>query len=126
MLDVLKILQEYQEAAGYYPPSDEIRAALDIDLPDSLLEDIGEFEARKVDAEQDMVHGALQIAASRLLGQRNQENAGHKEMFEGFSALKNLREERAKAYAKEIREATQRAKPKRRSGRKATRKSSKD
>jgi len=85
-----------QGSGRIFSASDQIGAALDIDIPDSLLKEINEFEARKVDAEQDMVHGALQIAASRLLGQRTQENAGHKEMIEGFSALRNLREERAK------------------------------
>jgi hypothetical protein len=125
MLEVLQIMQEYREASGYLPPPDEIKAILDIELPDSLLENISEFEFREVDAERDMIRGALQIAASRLLGQLTQERTGDAELSKGFRAREKLSEDRRRAHAKEMREAAQRAKPKRRTVRKVSRKAAK-
>jgi hypothetical protein len=42
-------------------------------------------------AEEKMLRGAMQIIASRLLGQNSQEAAGDDELFDGFSIIEELR-----------------------------------
>ena len=50
-------------------------------------------------AEEQMVRGAMQIVASRFVGQKPQEAAGHKEMFEGLITIERLREQNRQARA---------------------------
>ena len=50
-------------------------------------------------AEERMVCGAMQIVASRFLGQRTQEAAGHNEMFEGLITIERLRKQNRRAIA---------------------------
>jgi hypothetical protein len=42
-------------------------------------------------AEEQMLRGAMQIIASRLLGQKCQEAAGDNELFDGFRIIEELR-----------------------------------
>jgi hypothetical protein len=42
-------------------------------------------------AEQSIIRGALQIAASRLIGQRTQEATGHREMYDGLQRLEAIK-----------------------------------
>ena len=51
------------------------------------------------DGEESMVAGALQIAASRILGQRTQEVRGHSEMFDGLQIIEREREESRRRWA---------------------------
>ena len=51
------------------------------------------------DGEESMVAGALQMAASRLLGQRTQEVRGHNEMFQGLQIIECEREESRRRWA---------------------------
>ena len=50
-------------------------------------------------AEERMVSGAMQIVASRFLGQKTQEAAGHTEMFEGLITIERLRKQNSRAIA---------------------------
>jgi len=47
------------------------------------------------------MRGGLQVAASRLVGQRTQENRGQTEMMDGVRALDRIREDRRARAAEE-------------------------
>jgi hypothetical protein len=86
----------YREEAGNFPASEEIGKALDIDTPGERLDQLSPEAEAIVTARETIVHGALQVAASRLLEQRPQEAAGDTEMHEGVEALQVAREDRRK------------------------------
>jgi hypothetical protein len=50
-------------------------------------------------AEQIIIDAALQMVASRLLGQKPQEAIGHRDMYEGYRQLKVAEDEEAKRWA---------------------------
>ncbi len=59
----------------------------------SISEEIRAYDA--VSAAQDtVIGGALQIAASRLLGQQTQQSMGENEMYQGIENLSQARKER--------------------------------
>jgi hypothetical protein len=64
----------------------------------SVREEHRGFDDWKIyDAEEDIIVGALRIAASRLLGQRTQEAAGKTIMDDGFRWREEARAERRRA-----------------------------
>jgi hypothetical protein len=67
---------EYQKVVGHYPSSEELGAALDIDLDYQEMSNYSEHNREWSYAQQTLIHGALQMAASKLLEQRTQEAAG--------------------------------------------------
>lgn len=74
-------LEDYRRIAGHSYPGHLAHACLSI--RESLPTGLAERELRLSDAEDQMIRGALQVAASRLLSQRTQESAGTSEMLEG-------------------------------------------
>ena len=68
---IIEALHGYHEACGYWPLPEIISQALDIDRP----VDWGKYPAEglRLEAHEAIVRGSLQVAASRLAGQRTQE-----------------------------------------------------
>lgn len=91
----------YQEAAGHGVPSDELSAM----LTDAVDQDIDRAQGDESDrayAERKIMRGCLQIAASRLLGQRTQESAGDSELYDGARDLEAWREEQRRQWAAKV------------------------
>jgi hypothetical protein len=99
------------QAARFLEACDEYRAATSHGLPTDAVHDMlrvrqyaPEDRARTDEqnawdsGEENMVAGALQIAASRLVGQGTQEARGQSEMFEGLRIIERLREERRRKW----------------------------
>ena len=101
LTELVKAMQAHWDAAKYWPYNeiaDELRVEDDRDW-------MAGAESAEIDihyAKRSIVDGALQIAASRLLGQRPQEAAGEHEMYQGVNSLVRAREERAQRWRKEI------------------------
>jgi hypothetical protein len=107
--ELLDAFVVFAEAAKHLPPADGLQAALNIE-PElrnrgTILEDL----RPRQDAEQDVIRGALQIAASRLLGQGLQEARGMSEMYSGINQIIELRREESEQRIRE-REAERKAK----------------
>jgi len=92
-LDYVKCAQAFYEAHGRWPVP-ELHQCLGIDRVFSVEETRKREWCRGEDL---MVRGALQVAASRLAGQRTQESAGRSEMFDGLYIIERQREENRKA-----------------------------
>lgn len=88
MVKVLEALEEYRDAYGHYPSDNEISDALNISSVNSDRLHDGISGATDI-----MVKGALQIAASKMLGQPAQEAAGECQLFRGKEYLDEAREE---------------------------------
>ena len=84
-------LAEYRGNVGFTPIPIEAGSILSFreNLPPGIQET--DDQRTEASAEDQMVRGALQIAASRLLGQRTHEYAGHQELRGGFYELEALR-----------------------------------
>lgn len=106
MADVVQAVREVHDVAGTYPMPEVFANALDPQLAKNernewratvdeatkqRWQDDGTFD--REDADWEIIHGAMQIAASELLGQKPQEASGKREMVEGIHA-------RAEAIAK--------------------------
>lgn len=89
----------YQKAFGHWPPSWELSEMLSIDQPQEGLARLEGHEWSRAHAEHTIVRGALQIAASRLIGQSTQERAGESEMLDGVRSLEAAREEMRREFA---------------------------
>lgn len=112
MIKVVHAMFEYRDVVGHVPQADALRGALDINASDVLLENISDDEAEKLDAKQEIIRGALQIAASRLLGQSTQESTGSNELIAGVKELRGYWERRHGQDAQIAREAAGPAKRK--------------
>lgn len=87
MVEVLDALQAYKEVVGYYPSSQEIGDTINIrDLNNGRPFDDMSLAVDVV------VQGALQKAASQLVGQSTQEAAGKSEMFVGIREIETIRQ----------------------------------
>lgn len=90
----------YREQVGEFPAPDKIGKALDIDAPDERLNHVSPEAEAVVTARNRIIHGALQVAASRMVEQRPQEAADNTELREGIDALRAATEERRKRKPK--------------------------
>lgn len=95
---VVERFNSYRDAHGCYPSSFEIMEALRLNKDESYLERCSEESLTWYHAEKKMVRGALQVAASQLLGQLTQERAGDSEMFEGMRPIEEIRERNRRQY----------------------------
>lgn len=96
---LIEAMVAYQKVVGHWPVSEEISAALDVSDPDESLDRMDDDALEYASARQAIVRGALQIAASKLVGQRTQEAAGESELFDGIKRLEKVREERRQKWA---------------------------
>lgn len=92
IVTVLECLKEYQSEVGYLPSDHELSAAL------RLHDDADEARDGFSFATHVMVKGALQMAASTLVGQSTQHAAGRSELMRGLKYLEDHREENRKRY----------------------------
>jgi hypothetical protein len=100
-------LVAYYEATGEAVPAEEFSAALSVSTDPEFVAQFPGPEGERLDAIDTIIHGALQVAASRLLQQRTHETLGRGEMLEGFRALRRMHDE----ARKEARAATRAQKP---------------
>ena len=110
--DLAKAIQDFAEVAPTGLGTLDFAGALHISRDWEELQTYSEVERERARAEEAMIRGALQVAASRILGQRTQESRGKTEMWEGFYALERWREERRKVRV-EQEKAARPTKPKR-------------
>ncbi len=108
-IEFLNSLREYRDQVGQWPTSWEFERALSIRR--SYDTDSSDWERRHY--EEDVVRGALQVAASRLVGQLTQESRGRSDMSDGIRELERLREEYRKQRAADERARRRAAKPNR-------------
>lgn len=89
---LIDALGEYREAHGYLPGpefSDMLVQAVDMDL----LSRLDEVNRREYRATHTIVRGALQMAASQMLGQQTQKSAGLSELYDGINNFNDARAE---------------------------------
>lgn len=89
----IQALVSYRDAAGMMPSPEDLTEILSVDEDPKIIAVLENPELRRVDAKQRIVRGALQLAASRLVGQKTQESAGEHEMYDGIIAIEALRDE---------------------------------
>lgn len=94
---VIEAFERYHDKVGHWPGSWEVEQILSIrrDDPNVTYDEAWERE----DARETIVSGALQVVASRLVGQNMQERRGRSEMMDGVNALERIREEARKRFA---------------------------
>lgn len=102
MFACLEALQRYQQAHGAIPRARVLRLALD---PEEASFETGNWaelqdqealkwlsmsgQPEKLEAERKLLRGALQICASRLVGQHTQEIVGEHELYSGVHLMKD-------------------------------------
>ena len=100
---LIAALTSYRDAVGHWPRAQDVTEMLSIDRNHEWRQDVPDSVLDRVDAKEQIVRGALQQAASRLVDQRMQERAGESEMHDGIRNLEAAREkgrkERKAAYA---------------------------
>lgn len=101
MVACLQALGRYREANGAYPKPTVLRLALDYEEADfdrGHWAQVQDEEAlkwlsmsgqpEKLEAERKLLRGALQVVASRLVGQHTQEIIGDHELYSGVHEMK--------------------------------------
>jgi hypothetical protein len=85
-------IQAHELAIGLSIGEESVTNALGI--PDEVdWRRFGNDERERHYAQETMVRGALQMTASKLLGQRTQEAAGESELYQGLREIERLRDE---------------------------------
>jgi hypothetical protein len=106
---VVEAIVTFRKATGSFPDSYGLTNMLRSPHALEKLLDKGvdptnhEDYLARTDAVQTIVRGALQIAASELLGQRTQVTRGEDELYQGIGALEKWRERKREQWAKEER-----------------------
>ncbi|MDX9999602.1 MAG: hypothetical protein RBS50_16740 [Phenylobacterium sp.] len=108
MVDLLKAMDEFQEIARYWP-YDELAEALTLTGREELALTAPDDYVEEFYAKQSIVRGALQFAASDLVGQRTQQAAGEHEMYLGINQIGEVRERRRQEWAEARRSAAAQA-----------------
>ena len=93
-VEVVDAYKQYRDLTGEWPDSGSLHTILSVEneVPDRLSADGQAWKA----GENEIVRGALQIAASRLLGQRTQEAAGWREALDGWEPIEAQRARNAR------------------------------
>lgn len=86
-LELAGAIVEYQTASGRPPAPEDFLGVLNFERGEDEMARFSSEVRAQLYAEERMVRGALQIAASRLLGQNTQVRAGWGEMIDGKNAL---------------------------------------
>jgi hypothetical protein len=89
-------LIEYRDAGGNYLDPPVLANPLSAWRDREVVERLNDEKLEQYYAEQSIIRGALQIVASRLVGQIPQEAAGRHEMYDGVNKLEALREKQRK------------------------------
>jgi len=113
----IQALVKYREVAGDLDVMDQFPAMLSFGAKDYLKLNLDEANLEKARGEERAIRGALQIAASRLLGQTTQVRAGEDELSDGARQLVNAYAEQARERERkggETAQLTRAVRPKRR------------
>lgn len=86
-------LASYREAFGHGLLPHELSGMLSIDHPEEWRTGLKNSALHRLYAEERIVRGALQVAASRLVEQRTQERVGERELRDGVRDLEDARAE---------------------------------
>jgi hypothetical protein len=78
---LIEALAAYREVAGMFPHAYDLTRFLSVNRDEEMLARCSKDERARAYEEERVVRGALQVAASRLAGQKTQEAAGHHEML---------------------------------------------
>jgi hypothetical protein len=101
---IFHALKRYADLTGQLPYNHDIENALRVyPLPasrESLLEEIRAWNELETYEDQ-IIDGALQVTASRLLGQTTIETKGKSEMYEGINRLADARKRHEEEWRKE-------------------------
>lgn len=108
MVDLLKAMDEFQEIARYWP-YDELAEALTLSGREKWVREAPDDYVEEFYAKQSIVRGALQFAASDLVGQSTQQAAGEHEMYTGINQIGDVRERRRQEWAEARRSAAAQA-----------------
>jgi hypothetical protein len=106
--EVVIIVREYEALTGHGVPVGAVSDALSVRPAYEWTMQFPDDERERIRATEQMIAGALQVAASRLVGQKTQERAGDDELYRGVSRLRELQEE----LRRQRQAATRAAKPK--------------
>src|SRR6185312_10180354 len=90
---LVEALVAYQKAVGHWPPSHELAGMLSFERDEQWQSRVSGSALARIYAQERVVRGALQIVASRLIGQTTQERAGDSEMYDGIRDLEAARVE---------------------------------
>ncbi|EUB95566.1 hypothetical protein PMI07_002054 [Rhizobium sp. CF080] len=110
--DVVNAAVEYRDAAGRLPSPATLASA--ILLEREVIDYNDSFWAARQIAYRRIVRGSLQVAASKLLGQRLQIDRGEDEIDESIQELEHLREEIRRKRAAEQRAMRPKISPRKR------------
>jgi hypothetical protein len=108
MSSCLKAFQVYYDTHNVWPDSYRLEKALDFD-PDEYSRLKPDMDEAAMDqwqiktADNEVCRAALQIVASKLIGQRTQEHQGHSDLYSAIRSLDESREKRRARYAAEAR-----------------------
>ncbi len=91
--ELVRALAAYKDATGQWPPPHELASMLDIDRPKDWTATLRDAYLQRHYAAEQIIRGALQQAASRLLGQTPQASSGEHEMYEGIRELEKAHSE---------------------------------
>ena len=116
--EVVKTAIDFRDKTGDMPANYSVSNTLR--LREEELTEYESFNSQRRLAMEQMMSGALQVAASRMLGQRLQVDQGEKEMQSAYRDLENLYEERRKQREAELRAARAKPAPKRKPGKRKT------
>lgn len=95
---LLEAMQAHWDAARFWP-FDEMADALQMDERPKWPPNADPEEVNRHYAEQMIVAGALQVVASRLVGQATQQRAGEAELHRGVREMERISDERRKKRA---------------------------
>lgn len=102
MTDLAAAIQGFWDAKGLSPYGDEFARALDVSNDLETMQSWSNEDREREYAERRLIRGVLQVVASRLIGQKTQEAAGHNEMYDGLRSLEDLRAKERKAWTKPV------------------------
>lgn len=88
---IVRLFERYREITGVYPSASEVACMLQVERDDDRFRGCDNDDLTMMFAQREMVRGALQIAASELLGQRTQEARGEDELFQGLQRHEKAR-----------------------------------
>jgi hypothetical protein len=87
--DIVQCFQEYRETHGAWPSSSDIEEALKFRED----RDYSRPHDERADAIEDVVSGALRMAAGRIVNQKLQADHGENELMRGIERIERHREE---------------------------------
>ncbi len=97
--ELVRALAGYWDAYGHYPPNHAYNTALQWEKP--WNPDLPAGSSLRESGMEATARGALQLVASRLLGQHLQIRAGEDQMYAGMKFVEEGREISRKAWAKQ-------------------------